>query len=63
MTANPPLAVLLYQKRSNGQVTPLFHSPILACAQLDLIAVSLKPCVLGQSCFSRVTYANQSLSV
>jgi hypothetical protein len=31
--------------------------------QLDLNALHLKPCALGQSCFSRVTYANQSLSV
>ena len=30
-------------------------------AQLDLIAVSLTPCALGQSCFSRATYAHQSI--
>gem|GEM_PF-4161746 len=32
-------------------------------AQLDLVALGLKPYALGQSCFSRLTYANQLLSV
>jgi len=63
MTANLPLAVMLYQKRSNRQVPPLYHSPILAFAQLDLIALNLTPCALDQSCFSRVRNANQSMSV
>ena len=63
MATNFPLAVMLYQKRSKGQVPPLFHSPILAFAQLDLIALRLEPRALGQSCLSRVTYANQSLSM
>jgi len=52
VTANFRLPVLAYQKRPKGQVTPLFHSPILAFAQLDLTALSFQlPLFLASFCF------------
>ena len=45
------LAFMVYQKRLRGQVTPLFHAPILTFTQLDLAALSYQLWALSFLCF------------